>query len=63
VPNRDKVDRHRMENLKLTLIDRTLEASTRQARIGVIVQNPISDEYPAGRLIPGRPVHIVIEPE
>jgi len=63
VPNRDKVDRFRMENLKLTLIERASDASTRQARIGVNVQNPINEEYPSGRLIPGRPVHIVIEPE
>jgi len=63
VPTRDKVNQHRMENLKLTLIERALDASTRQARIGVNVQNPINDEYPSGRLIPGRPVHIVIEPE
>jgi len=63
VPDRDKISRHRMENLKLTLIERSLDASTRQARIGVNVQNPINSEYPLGRLIPGRPVHIVIEPE
>jgi WD domain, G-beta repeat len=63
VPNRDKVQRHRMENLQLTLIERSLDASTRQVRIGVNVQNPINDEYPQGRLTPGRPVSIVIEPE
>jgi WD40 repeat protein len=63
VPDRDKVNRFRMEDLKLTLIEHSLDASTRQARIGVNVQNPINDEYPSGRLIPGRPVHMVIEPE
>ena len=63
MPDRDKVNRFRMEDLKLTLIEHSLDASTRQVRIGVNVQNPINDEYPSGRLIPGRPVHIVIEPE
>ncbi len=63
VPDRSHVARHRLENLKLTLIERSLDVSTRQVRIGVNVENPIDEEYPAGRLIPGRPVHIVIEPE
>jgi WD40 repeat protein len=63
VPNRDKVNHHRMEGLELTLVENTLDASTRQVRIGVNVRNPINDEYPIGRLVPGRPVNIVIEPE
>jgi WD40 repeat protein len=63
VPNQDKIDHHRMEGLKLTLIERVSEANTRQARIGVNVQNPMNAEYPEGRLIPGRPIRIVIEPE
>jgi WD40 repeat protein len=63
VPSRDKVSRHRMEGLKLTLIERSLDASTEQVRVGVNVQNPIDDDYPAGRLNPGRPVNIVIEPD
>jgi WD40 repeat protein len=63
VPNRDKVAKHRIENLPLTLIENSLDASTRQVRIGVNVRNPINDEYPTGRLIPGRPVNIVIEPQ
>jgi WD40 repeat protein len=63
LPDRARIARHRLENLKLTLIERSLEVSTRLARIGVNVQNPIDAEYPSGRLIPGRPVHIVIEPE
>jgi WD40 repeat protein len=63
VPNRDQVAKHRMENLQLSLVEPNMEVNTRQARIGVNVQNPITPEYPDGRLIPGRPVHIVIEPE
>ena len=63
VPDRARVARHRLENLKLTLVERSLEVSTRQVRIGVNVQNPIDADYPSGRLIPGRPVHIVIEPD
>ena len=63
VPNRDQVAKHRIENLKLSLVEPNMEVNTRQARIGVNVLNPITSEYPDGRLIPGRPVHIVIEPE
>ena len=63
IPSRDRVNRFRMEDLKLTLIERSLDASTRQVRIGVNVPNPITHEYPGGRLMPGRPVRIVIEPE
>ena len=63
VPNREEVAQHRIENLELTLVEPNTEVNTRQARIGVNVQNPITREYPDGRLIPGRPVHIVIEPE
>jgi WD40 repeat protein len=63
VPNREQVAQHRIENLELSLIEPNTEVNTRQARIGVNVQNPITRESPNGRLIPGRPVHIVIEPE
>jgi WD40 repeat protein len=63
VPNREQVAQHRIENLQLSLVEPNTEVNTRQARIGVNVQNPITREYPDGRLIPGRPVHIVIEPE
>jgi WD40 repeat protein len=63
VPNREKVSRHCIENLKLTLIENSLDSNTRQVRIGVNVLNPINDEYPTGRLMPGRPVNIVIEPQ
>jgi hypothetical protein len=46
----------------LTLVDRALDADTRQVRIGVDVHNPIDPQTHTGRLVPGRPVTVVIEP-
>jgi multidrug efflux pump subunit AcrA (membrane-fusion protein) len=40
----------------VSLVDRFLDASTRQVRIGVDVDNP------KGRLRPGQPVTVVINP-
>jgi WD40 repeat protein len=55
VPSKDDVNRHRIENVRLTLISQNLDSSTRQLRIGFEVSNP------NGRLLPGRPVTIVID--
>jgi WD40 repeat protein len=55
VPGVEEVKSHRIENVRLTLISQNLDAATRQMRIGFEVSNP------HGRLIPGRPVTIVID--
>ena len=55
VPSKEEIDRHRIENVGLTLIGQSLDAATRQMRIGFEVSNP------SGRLLPGRPVTIVID--
>lgn len=55
VPGKDEVKQHRIENVKLTLVSQSLDAGTRQMRIGFEVSNP------SGRLLPGRPVTIVID--
>jgi multidrug efflux pump subunit AcrA (membrane-fusion protein) len=49
------VDAHRIMNVPVALLSRTVEAGSRQIRVGVEVPNP------TGRLMPGRPVTIVIE--
>jgi WD40 repeat protein len=55
VPNKGAVEKHRIPNVPLGLIERALDASSRQVRIGVELPNV------DGRLIPGRPVTVVIE--
>ncbi len=55
IPTHDEVQKHRMVNAKLTMVAETVEAGTRQLRVGVKLRND-------GRLIDGRPVTIVIEP-
>jgi len=49
------VDAHRIMNVPVALLSRNVEAGSRQIRVGVEVPNP------TGRLMPGRPVTIVIE--
>jgi WD40 repeat protein len=56
VPGKDEIERQRIRGVKLDMISRTAEGGSRQFRIGVEVNN--LDH----RLIPGRPVTIVIEP-
>ncbi|MCI0681742.1 MAG: hypothetical protein L0Y71_06535 [Gemmataceae bacterium] len=55
VPAKKDVDAHRITNVPVTLFSRSVEAGSRQIRIGVEVPNA------TGRLMPGRPVTIVIE--
>jgi WD40 repeat protein len=55
VPGKDEVKHHRIENVRLTLVSQNLDTSTRQMRIGFEVDNR------NGRLLPGRPVTIVID--
>lgn len=61
IPTPEEVEQHRIHNLRLTLVSRALDASSRQCRIGVEVRNPVDAKHPQGRLMPGRPVTIVIE--
>jgi hypothetical protein len=65
MPTADDVEHHRIEGLKLSVVDRALDANTRQVRIGVYVHNPVDAQHPQGtlyrRLTPGRPVTVVIE--
>jgi WD40 repeat protein len=62
MPTREQVEHHRIEGLSLTQVDRALDANARQVRIGVDVRNRVDAEHPFGRLMPGRPVTVVIEP-
>ncbi len=55
VPSKDEVSHHRIENVPLKIISSTLDAGTGQQRIGFEVNNL------SGRLLPGRPVTIVID--
>lgn len=54
VPSKEVVDKQRIPNVPIRLLDPQV-ASSRQIRVGVEVQNP------DGLLTPGRPVTIVIE--
>ncbi len=62
IPTPGEVEQHRLQGLRLTLLSRTVDASSRQGRIGLEVRNPVDARHPHGRLMPGRPVTIVIEP-
>lgn len=61
VPSTEDVRTHRIQGLPLSAISPTLDAATRQVRVAVEVANPVSPRYPTGRLIPNRPVTIVID--
>jgi WD40 repeat protein len=63
LPTREQVDKHRIEQVPVRLLSQSIDPNTHQARIAVDVPNPASDEYPDGRLIPGRSVTIVIGEE
>ena len=56
IPTNDDVKNHRIMNARLTQVAETVDAGTRQLRVGVKLRN-----YD-GRLIDGGPVTIVIEP-
>ena len=66
MPSREAIKNHRLQTdakgnlLTLTHFDRTLDAS--KIRVGVNLENPSTDDFPDGRLIPGRRVTIVIDP-
>ena len=62
MPTRQQVEQHRIPGLRLTQVDRALDANARQVRIGVDVRNFVDAQHPYGRLMPGRPVTVVIEP-
>jgi WD40 repeat protein len=59
LPTTQEVENHRIENVPIRVLGRSLDAS-RQMRIAVDVPNPATPQYPNGRLMPGRPVTIVI---
>jgi WD40 repeat protein len=64
LPSPQSVANQRIRGLRLTLVDRALDANTRQVRIGVDIHNPLDDQHPYGvlsdRLMPGRPVTVVV---
>ncbi|MCI0380466.1 MAG: hypothetical protein L0215_23010 [Gemmataceae bacterium] len=61
VPTKEEVHNHPIRDVRVKVIQAGQDPSTRQVRIGVEVPNPVTAMYPKGRLIPGRPVTIVIE--
>lgn len=61
IPTKHEIDKHRIKDVQMTLISHTLDASTRQTRIGFEVPNLSTPEHPNGRFEAGRPVKIVIE--
>ena len=54
LPTKEEVAGHRIENVQMKVVGQSLDPSTRQMRIAVEVPNA------DGRLMPGRPVTIVI---
>jgi WD40 repeat protein len=63
LPTKAEVDDHRIEHVKVSAALQSLDPNTHQARITVHVPNPISPQYPNGRLIPGKAVTVVIGEE
>jgi WD40 repeat protein len=62
LPDEKTVNEHRITGLKLTQVEPVLDASTRQFRISVDVNNPVDRTRLSGyRLTPGAPVTVVIE--
>lgn len=55
LPSKEEVLNHPIRDVRVNLVSRSIDPATRQARIGVEVDNR------GGRLMPGRPVTIVIE--
>jgi len=62
IPSADEVKNHPIRNVQLTTINSAVDPTTKQIGIRVAVRNQFSAQYPNGRLIPGRPVTIVIQP-
>jgi WD40 repeat protein len=67
MPERKQLENHRIrvdpqgQPLRLTNVDRSLDGS--KLRVTVHLENPPTDEYPHGRLMPGNRVTLVIEQE
>lgn len=61
VPTTKEVESHPIENVRVRLVTNILDPTTRQMKIAVDVPNPPTPQNPNGRLIPGRPVTIVID--
>jgi WD40 repeat protein len=61
IPSAKEVSEHRIERVRMTLKTQSLDASTRQTRVGFEVVNEFSARYPNGRYEAGRPVTIVID--
>ncbi len=62
IPSKEEVADHPIRNVPLSAINPAQNASSRQFQIGVEVRNQITPQYPTGRLIPGRPVTMFIQP-
>jgi WD40 repeat protein len=60
VPGHNAVKNHPIQNLELDVVDQSIEGGT-QVRIAITVPNPVSAEFPTGKLTPGGTVHVVIE--
>jgi WD40 repeat protein len=63
LPTPQEVEDHRIRHVPVRLLSPGLDPNTKQARIGVDVANPISPQFPDGRLVPGRAVTLVIGEE
>jgi WD40 repeat protein len=62
IPTEADIKDHRVQDVPITLLNHTLDPSTRMSRIGFVVDNPRQPpRYPNGRFEAGRPVTIVIE--
>jgi WD40 repeat protein len=62
MPTPAQVAGHRIGELTLTQVDHALDANARQVRLAVDVRNPVDAQHRFGRLVPGMPVTVVIEP-
>jgi WD40 repeat protein len=62
LPAPSEIQQHRLEGLRLSQVDRALDANARQVRISIDLANAVDPQHPFGRLLPGRPVTVVIEP-
>jgi WD40 repeat protein len=62
VPTAEQVERQSITGLQLNQVDPTVDTSTRLLRIGVDVHNPVDAQNPYGKLMPGRPVTLVLHP-
>lgn len=63
LPTPDEVAHHRIRNVQVRLLSSSIDPNTHQARIAVDLDNPVSPQYPDGRLRPGRAVTVVIGEE